>query len=247
MNLDKYDLFVYSDESGVLDNKTYDKYLFGGMIFVGKQSKDNAARLYRAQEQYVYGMYPELSKSELKGYHLHGIYEKGFTKLIRTHVHSEYLNFVLFIDQTRVHQKIFEQKKSKQRYLDWVYRVGLKRAIWYYAGLGYIDLNRVKDIHFYVDEHPTATDGKYELREGLLEEFKYGMFSYASQYYFKPLIPTMRNVDISFADSKTMPLVRSADILSNYAFRLYRTSSYNSAVLRLQTQFKDRCFTVLFP
>jgi len=39
---------------------------------------------------------------------------------------------------------------------------------------GKIDLNKIENIYIYVDEHVTATDGRYELREAIEQEFKHG-------------------------------------------------------------------------
>ena len=40
------DIFVYSDESGVFDVLHNDWFTFGGLIFLSKQSRNDAARQY---------------------------------------------------------------------------------------------------------------------------------------------------------------------------------------------------------
>lgn len=44
------DLFVYSDESGVFDKAHNEIFVFGGLIFIGKDQKDEYARRYIAAE-----------------------------------------------------------------------------------------------------------------------------------------------------------------------------------------------------
>ena len=44
------DLFVYSDESGVFDKAHNEIFVFGGLIFIGKDQKDEYARRYIADE-----------------------------------------------------------------------------------------------------------------------------------------------------------------------------------------------------
>lgn len=47
------DIYVYSDESGVFD-KTHNKFfVFGGLIILGKESKDEWSRRYIAAERVI--------------------------------------------------------------------------------------------------------------------------------------------------------------------------------------------------
>ena len=39
-------IFVYSDESGVFDKVHNDIYVYGGIIFLSKEEKDNNVRKY---------------------------------------------------------------------------------------------------------------------------------------------------------------------------------------------------------
>ena len=45
------DLFIYSDESGVFDKVHNEIYVYGGLIFCGKDQKDIYARKYIAAER----------------------------------------------------------------------------------------------------------------------------------------------------------------------------------------------------
>lgn len=49
---------------------------------------------------------------------------------------------------------------------------------------GVIVLEEIERIYFYIDEHTTATNGKYELKEGLEQEFKYGTYNLNFSVYF---------------------------------------------------------------
>ena len=44
-------IFVYSDESGVLDKAHNDIFVFGGIVFLSKDERDIAARKYSAAER----------------------------------------------------------------------------------------------------------------------------------------------------------------------------------------------------
>ena len=45
------DLFIYSDESGVFDKKHNKYFVFGGLVFLSKNERDNCSRLYSHAEK----------------------------------------------------------------------------------------------------------------------------------------------------------------------------------------------------
>lgn len=76
-----------------------------------------------------------------------------------------------------------------------------------------------------VDEHATATDGRYELRESLEQEFKFGTFNFEWTKWHPPIFRNIQQVTLSLVDSKTNTLVRAADIVAN---RVYHDALSNS-------------------
>ena len=67
-------------------------------------------------------------------------------------------------------------------------------------------------------EHTTATNGRYELREALEQELKTGTYNMDYSLFFPPIFTNLKSVQLTFCDSKTTTLVRAADIIAN---RLY--------------------------
>lgn len=106
-------------------------------------------------------------------------------------------------------------KKSKQRYLDYAYKIALKRAFEWLIDEKYISGEEVENIYIFVDEHTTATNGKYELEEGLERELKIGTFNFNYVHYFPPLFSQLKSLQVYFCDSKSKTLVRAADIVAN--------------------------------
>lgn len=47
-------IFIYSDESGVFDKAHNEKFVFGGLIFLDKVSKDICCRQYSNAEKTIY-------------------------------------------------------------------------------------------------------------------------------------------------------------------------------------------------
>jgi hypothetical protein len=47
----KMNIFIYADESGVLDKAHDDYFVFGGVVFLSKDDRDVWSRRYNAAEQ----------------------------------------------------------------------------------------------------------------------------------------------------------------------------------------------------
>ena len=208
-------IHIYSDESGVFDYVHNDYYVFGGIICLEDAGKELWSRKYSAAERNIAfsGRYPtgtELKASILENEHKN--------KLFRS-LNNCY-KFGTLISQQRVNKNVFDNKKSKQRFLDYAYKRAVKNALEDLIAEGVINPQSVESMQFYVDEHTTATNGKYELRESLEQEFKHGTFNYTYQTFFPPLFKCMKSVNLSFCNSSKKLLVRSADIVANKIYYL---------------------------
>ena len=186
------DLFIYSDESGVFDKAHNEIFVYDGLIFIGKQQKDEYVRRYLTAEKVIRGKYAD--SIELKACRISNK-EKG--KLYRSM--GKAVKFGVIINQKNVLDRIFLSKKDKQRYLDYAYKIGLKRALQQLITKGIIE-RKVDNIFLYNDEHSTATNGRYELREGLEQEFKLGTYNMQYDKFFPPLFDTMQGLHLEFCD-----------------------------------------------
>lgn len=217
------DIFVYSDESGVFDVAHNKCFVFGGLILLGKDLKDRCEHQYAHVEK-VFRENKRLdSNVELKATRLNNSEKSQLFRSLNT-----FYKFGVVVDQNQLHSKVFDSKKSKQRYLDYAYKIALKRAMQYLIEQGVLNKDEVDTIHVYVDEHTTATDGRYELKEALEQEFKHGTFNYNYLYYFDPLFPKMKGVDLKYCDSATVRLVRASDIIANKLYYLASTNQISS-------------------
>ena len=215
------DIYVYSDESGVFDKVHNKTFVFGGIVFLSKEDKDNQARKYISIERKIKkaeGIFEEAKATKIG--------KKSKNKLYRSLNDLE--QFVVIIDEQRVLNNIFDNKKSKQRYLDYAYKIGIKRKFENLVRRGIINSNEVENIFFYVDEHTTATNGKYELKQALEQELKYGTFNMDYSMFFRPIFPTMKNVYVKFCNSSTVTLIRAADIVANRFFYLEKNNLLES-------------------
>lgn len=203
-------IYVYSDESGVFDKKHNDIFVFGGLAFLDKNSRDIATRKYiKAERDIRYGKNYN-QNTELKA---SVITNKEKSKLYRSL--NQYYKFGVVINQKRVFDRIFESKKDKQRYLDYAYKMAVKSFFNHLIRNQIINKNDEINIFFFVDEHTTATNGRYELREGLEQELKRGKYSLDYSYWYPSVFDNLRILNLDFCNSSSKTLIRAADIIAN--------------------------------
>ena len=203
-------IYIYSDESGVFDKVHNDVFVFGGLIILSKKSRDIWSRKYSAAEKVIREKRNLTNKVEIKATTISNG-DKG--KLFRSL--NQCFKFGVVINQHKILDSIFANKKAKQRYLDYAYKIAVKRAFETLIREGILEPSKVERLFFYVDEHVTATDGNYELKESLEQEFKIGTFNLNYSKFFPPIFPDLMEVQVEFCNSKNKILVRAADIVAN--------------------------------
>lgn len=216
-------LFLYSDESGVFDRYHYDYFVFGGLVFLSGNDREICARRYSAAEKNIRKSEDIDDDSEVKGCHLK---PKSKNKLYRNLKGVE--RFGAVICQRKLdYDALYANKKTKQRYLDWAYTMAVRDKFEKMIGKGVLHPEKVDAIEFMVDEHNTATDGRYELRETLEEEFKIGRSNFEDLIFLEPLFPNLRSVEVKYCNSKKKTLIRAADIVAN---QIYYQITHNDGV-----------------
>lgn len=212
-------IYVYSDESGVFDKKHNDYFIFGGIILLGTKEKELWARKYSHIEKTLRKNKGVDADYELKATQISNK-EKG--KLFRALNNCN--KFGVIINEKKVLNRIYKSKKDKQRYLDYAYKIAIKRAFQDLINKKKINPDNVERLYFYVDEHTTATNGRYELRESLEQEFRFGTYNYNYKCYYSPIFRNIKDVQLEYCNSKTKLLVRASDIVANKIFFLARHS-----------------------
>ncbi len=206
-------IYVYSDESGVFDKAHNDVYVFGGLIFLSKSQKDDCLHKYKHAEDTVRKNGSYNKTAEIKA---NNVTPKQKYSLFRSL--NQYHKFGAVVYEKDVMERIFNNKKSKQRYLDFVYKIVLKRAFQELIKDGIVIPQQIENIYIYADEHTTATNGRYELREALEQEFKVGTFNYEYNLFYNPIFTDLRSVQLNFCNSESNILIRAADIVANNLF-----------------------------
>lgn len=236
------DIFVYSDESGVFDKIHQRYFIYGGLIFLSKDDKEKHTRKYSKAEKDLRKNNGYASNDELKASFISNK-EKG--KLYRSL--NQCIKFGAVIEQERVHDEIYSYKKSKQRYMDYAFKISLKRALESLISEGKIDSGDVRNIYIHCDEHTTATNGRYELRESLEQEFKIGTMNYRSMKYFPPLFKNMDGITVEFCDSKSVRMIRAADIVANRIYYEVTSGNLTDECSYLSTSKSRNLYLTILP
>ena len=140
---------------------------------------------------------------------------------------NHYHRFGVVVEQEYVIKNIFNNKKTKQRYLDYAFKIAVKSELQKMLDNNEICKNSIENIYVFMDEHTTATNGRYELREALENEFKNGTYNMTWEKHFPPLFPGMKSVDLKLKDSKQDALIRAADIVANRLYWAASNKNYN--------------------
>lgn len=206
-------LYVYSDESGVFDCKHNKYFIYAGVIIIGDESREDCRRKYAKVEQDV--RTATKVKGEIKAATISNKYKNKIFRSL-----NNCYKFAGIIEQWRVNKNIWNSKKDKQRYLDYVFKITVKRAFEDLINKGLIFPEDVESISFHVDEHTTATNGRYELREGLEQELKNGTYNFNYSTFFPPIFPRVKSISLDYCNSAVAKnrLIRAADIIANTVF-----------------------------
>lgn len=217
------DIYIYSDESGVFDKAHNNFFVFGGVMFLNKEDRDSWSRRYIAAEGIIRSSERIGRTEEVKA---SNISNKSKGKLYRSLNQVE--KFGLVVLQDKLMDSVFSNKKSKQRYLDWGYKMAVKEKLVNLMIQGKINAEDVRNLFFYVDEHNTATNGLYELKESLEQEFKVGTHNFEYMTFHPPIFPHLQSVNVKYCNSATSTLVRAADIVAN---NIYHKAIVNSGLV----------------
>ena len=161
-------IFIRADESGVFDPIHNDFFIFAGLIFLDRQEMELASRRFLSLEKKLrqkrkYRELPELKATLLDHADRRALFS----------VTESYSRFSSIINLRKIdHKSVLADKKSKQRYLDYAFKRGLKEAMKCMVARGSIFFDDPAEFDIVLDERTTATNGKYDLADSILHEMR---------------------------------------------------------------------------
>ncbi len=233
------EVYIYSDESGTFDYVHNDYFVYGGVIFLSKKDKDEASRRYISLERIIREEGDFAPNEEIKASKLQKKQKRRLLSVAKKEGCYPF-GIVISLKKMLLKEEIASSSKSKQRYMDYAYKLGVKNMLRHFIESGLLPLDSYHSLHFFMDEHHSATDGKYELRESLDADLNIGTYSPSWNLFHKPLFEQKKAyIDCRFCDSKKTTLVRLADIVANHLFhkalemRLFESINQGFAILLL--------------
>lgn len=213
------ELYFYLDDSGVLHSNAHERFfIYAGYVFTSQREKDLALASYRKATRSV-NPRPD---QELKA---HGT--KGKTKRYLNSILKNYESFSCVVDKHRIYKNIIQNKKSVHRYKDYCLKRVAKAKLLDMIARKTIDPELPTILRFYIDNQPTSTDGIYNLRESIREEFSSGIQNFDYGTFYEPIFQSHLQVTTDFCDSRIQPLIQAADILAN---SIFTNRNYNPKV-----------------
>lgn len=224
-------LYVFADESGVFDHAHNELFVYGGIIVLGKHNYDAIVNRHQSLERRLRREDQSLRNvPEIKAAYLN---LKQRKRLFNLQV-PQCVRFGVVIDQQKVYEQIYQTKQDKQRFLDYALKRGIKHAIESADTSGLIPKKEINCISIVVDEHSTATSGKYTFEETIDEEFRRGTYSPNYDMSFPPLFSlNFPRIPVAYCDSKKVVGVRIADITANWIYRAYKDYPSNQEKLQM--------------
>lgn len=208
------EVYINLDDSGKLTAKEKIS-VYGGLIFLSKKEKDKFITQYRSIINSIKCSYcenkddcnnkcPEIKNTNIK---------QSDKRRIMNYIKKYYI-IALVIKNDEVYEYIKNDKAAKGRFIDYAIRRMIKEII-----KSLIDNNRI-DSHIpikliiNIDQQSTKSNGYYNLRDGLIEELKYGIVNYNYDKEIKPIIFSDLDIKVSYQDSSKSYVVQAADLLA---------------------------------
>ena len=217
------EVYIYMDDSGKLSN--FEKCCcYGGIVFLNKKDKDKFITQYRQIIKKIRcsecnkdinncdNDCPEIKNSKIKS--------ASNKRWIMNYI-KKYPMFCCIIDNSRVKNYILESKSSKGRYLDYAQKLLIKKIFLDLIGEGKINSNKPIKLTMYIDEQTTKSNGYYNLKESIKEEFLHGIINYNYGVIHEAILYSSFEIDIHYVDSKKNYIVQAADFVAGMSRNLY--------------------------
>lgn len=98
-------------------------------------------------------------------------------------------------------------------------------------------LNNEQIVYINIDEQTAKTNGYYNLRDGIIEELKYGIFNYNYGFFNTPIINSNLEVDVCYQKSEKSFLIQASDLVAGTVRKLYLNNLDNFLEFSKRTEF----------
>ena len=217
-------IYINMDDSGKLVD-TEKVSIYAGLVFTSKKEKDKFITQYRSIVEDIRCKYcnkdisictsnkscPELKHNMLKAKH-----NRQLINYIK-----KYPILCCIINNEKVYPNIKLNTASRGRFLDYSLKLLIKHTIKSLIKEGRIDSNLPIKLVVNIDEQTTKTNGYYNLRDGIIEELKYGIFNYNYGTFHTPIVNSDLDVKVCYQKSEKSYLIQASDLVAGTVRKLY--------------------------
>ena len=216
-------IYIYMDDSGKLSN--YEKCsCYGGLVFLSKKEKDKFITQYRSIVRKIKcdecnkmgdscdNICPEIKNAKIK---------KAKNKRWIMNYIKKYSMFCCLINNKIIKDYIINSKSSKGRYLDYAQKMLVKEIFMNLIREGKINPNKPIRLTMYIDEQTTKSNGYYNLKESIKEEFLHGIINYNYGVVYEAILHSSFEIDVNYVDSKKNYAVQAADFVTGESRNIY--------------------------
>ncbi len=215
--------------------------IYAGLVFTSKQEKDKFITQYRSIVQDIKCKYckknilicssnkscPELKHNMLKPKH-----NRQLMNYIR-----KYSILSCIINNDKVYPNIKADTASRGRFLDYSLKLLIKQTVRGLIKENRIDPNLPIKLVINIDEQTTKTNGYYNLRDGIIEELKYGIYNYNYSSFHTPIVNSDLEVLVHYQKSEKSYLIQASDLVAGTVRRLYLNHIENALEFLKQIEF----------
>lgn len=237
-------IYINLDDSGKLSFKEK-VAIYGGIVFLNKKEKDKFITQYKSivndlkckycHRTCVLGGCPELKHSNLKS---------SDSRRIINYI-KKYTVVACIINNEKVYNHIIKNKAAKGRYCDYALRRTIKEIVLSLIHEGKINPYNPIKIILNIDEQTTKSNGYYNLKEGLVEELRYGItnFNYGANY--EPIVFSDLEISLCYQKSDKSYVVQAADLVAGTVRR--RTLLSYESIMDLNSSINFVDYKVFLP
>ena len=220
--MDIQHIYLNMDDSGKI-SRFEDCSIFAGIVFTNSDEKSSFVNKYKSIIKNIKCNYCENNNSncnndcpEIKGINISNTNRRQLMNLSK-----KYITFASITYNKNLNSNIINDVGSKGRFCEYAQRRIIKQTIKHLINAKIIDPNKPIYLHVNIDEMPTKSNGYYSLKDGLIEELKYGIRNYNYGITFKPIVNSSLEVQVLYKDSKYDSSIQMADIIANTVRRQF--------------------------
>ena len=214
------ELYINLDDSGKLTPKEKIS-VYGGLIFLSKKEKDKFITQYKSIVTDIkckYCMHKEECNQkcpEIKNTNILPSDKRRIMNYLK-----KYTIVALIIKNYNVYKHIINNKAAKGRFLDYSIRIMIKEIIKLLIKQSKINPEKPLKIIINIDEQTTKSNGYYNLKEGLIEELKYGIVNFNYALAIKPVLNSELEIKLTYQNSSKSIVVQASDLLAGTIRRI---------------------------